>query len=93
MWTKPEIDEYLAKAREYEPLRLLYEKAGMDSIQDRAKYLAETVLKLTMSDQDMVMRHTNEKGRPAGLLLLEDMVIAEHQDEISRLSKEINVQY
>jgi len=91
MWTKPEINAYTSKARAYKPLQQAYQEVGLEHPQERAQFLAEEVLQLTMTDHDVVMRITHDEGRAAGLLVLEDMVIAAHKNTIKEHRNNIKV--
>lgn len=76
VWTKQEIDSY--KAIDNPKLDVLYEALGIHKYdpEARAKYLAEDVLKLTMTDHEIVMSRAAEKGKGAALNLLEEMLLA-----------------
>ena len=43
--------------------------------EERAKYLAENILNLTMTDHDIIMKTAHKKGKPETLNLLEEIVI------------------
>ncbi len=70
-WTDQEIQKY----REIRSMDLgpLYAAAGIDRShpEERAKYLAEEVLKLTMSDQDALMSIAKDRGKAEALRELE----------------------
>jgi hypothetical protein len=89
MWTLKEIQEYAP--RQYQPLLELYEKAGLkDALPDsRAEYLAERVLNLTMADHDFLLSTAAQKGRPAAMNLLEDLVIAHHKEKARKQAEQI----
>lgn len=76
VWTDSEIREY--KPRMYERVQEIYEIAGIPTSnpEERAKYLAEEVLQLTMLDHEALMRKAHKEGRAATLNLLEDMAVA-----------------
>lgn len=78
MWTQTETDKYMAMQTQYKPLQDLYENAGLPETEPwaRARYLAEDVLCLTMTDHEVVMKTAAIKGKPEGLLLLEGMVLS-----------------
>ncbi len=93
MWSKLERGKYVSQAKDYEPLRKLYEAHGLPETdpEARAKFLAEDVLQVTMTDHDLLMRTASYDGRAASLVLLEDMVIANHKEKIERCKAEITV--
>ncbi|HLD15572.1 MAG TPA: hypothetical protein VJB94_03255 [Candidatus Nanoarchaeia archaeon] len=76
IWTKEEIGSYTPI--ESKKLVELYEGLGINKYdpEKRAEFLAEK-LQLTMTDHDVIMRTAAEKGKPAALNLLEEMVLAE----------------
>ena len=43
--------------------------------EERAKYLAENILNLNMTDHDIIMRTAAKTGKPKALNLLEELVI------------------
>jgi hypothetical protein len=73
-WTQEEIERYKSIANE--KLGLLYVLAGidLDHPEQRAEYLAEKILKLTSTDQDMIMRRAHDLGKHIALRDLEEMV-------------------
>ena len=74
VWTEEEIGNY--RQLEDPTLDSIYEKARLsNNPEDRAKYLAEEVLDLTMTDHDLIMRTAAQEGRPAALNLLERIAI------------------
>ena len=93
MWTQPEIKQYVDQARSYAPLARLYEEQCLQSkhAEARARFLAEVVLELTPTDHDVIMRTASAEGRAAGLLELEDMVIAYHTKKIEEVKEKIPV--
>ena len=93
MWTQPEINDYKER-REDNPLLVdLYKRANLsiDNPNDIAKYLSESVLELTMSDNDMFMTMAKELGRPEALINLEAMVLGSHNMAVLYLSQSIPV--
>ncbi len=88
-WTIAEVKAY--EPRAYLPLQRLYREKGYDMLVPsyRAQYLAETVLRLDMTDHDVIMRYAKEHGRAAALNLLEDMVIASHKRLVKNTTENI----
>jgi len=75
-WTEQEIKEYgKIRMRELGPL---YATAGINinNPEERARYLAEDVLKLTMTDQDIIMSIAKERGKAQALKELEITVLS-----------------
>ena len=75
VWTQEEVGGY----HQVDNLALtsLYSSAGVgENPEERAKYLAESFLGLTMSDHEIIMKKAGEEGRPAALKLLEDIAIS-----------------
>ncbi len=74
-WTQRDMQSYRPLKDDY--LNKLYTDAKIpeNDPEGRAKYLAEDVLGLTMTDHGIVMRTTFEKGRPAALNMLERWAI------------------
>ncbi|MBT4824323.1 hypothetical protein HN695_02120 [Candidatus Woesearchaeota archaeon] len=87
MWSTEEVGRY--EPRSYEPLTRLYDKYHLsrESPWERAEFLAENVLSLTMTDHDFLMRDAGANGRAHALNMLEDMVIAGH----GKLMEEIKI--
>ena len=73
-WSREEIDEY--KVDRKLELGPMYAAAGIsiDEPHRRAEYL-EKQLKLGMTDEEIIRGVTKEKGRPAGLKMLETMAL------------------
>ncbi len=84
LWTNEEKRQYVP--RDYPQLKELYEQAGIsiNEVERRAQFLAEEVLKLGMTDQDLNMRTASLEGRAAALNQLEDWVIAGHKDAVQK---------
>ena len=95
LWTNEEKRQYVS--RDYPQLRDLYESLEFqklipaNDLEARVKHLAETVLKLTMTDQDLIMRTATEKGRATALNFLEDFVIAQHKRKVKEIQETIPV--
>jgi len=80
LWTDHEIQTYRLGRNSDIDLRILYMQAPGGPIlnsnpEKRAKYLAENVLHLSLTDHDVIMRLAEEKGRPAALKFLEQLTI------------------
>jgi len=75
MWKQTEIDEYSQVDSPY--LSALYADAGIPVTkpEERAEFLAEEVIYLTMTDHDVLMRTAHDEGRADVLNLLEQMAI------------------
>ena len=61
-WTEEEIEKYNEiRLTDVEPL---YKDAGipLDNPEERARYLTEDVLKLTMTDHDVIMSMAKKEG-------------------------------
>ena len=89
--TKPEIEAY--RPRPYDPLLRLYEQYSLllTDPEKRARFLAEDVLRLTMTDPDVVMRLTHTKGKVAALHFLEDMVVDIHRSSVRKHASTLSV--
>ena len=62
--------------RECKPLQDLYDKKGISgNPEERARYLAEDVLKLSCSDHAYLIRIAKEEGNAAALNFLEELTI------------------
>lgn len=56
----------------------------------RARYLAEEVLRLGMSDHEVIMAAVQQRGRPETLNMMEDMVIACHKELVRDAEERID---
>ena len=77
LWTTKEIEEYVQNRSP--SLRMLYasRKLPANDPMERARYLSEVFLNLTMTDHDLIMRTAAKKGRTAALEILETMAVTE----------------
>ena len=91
MWSSEEKGRY--EPRTYEPLQRLYDKYHLsrESPWERAEFLAENVLTLTMTDHDLLMRDAGANGRAHALNMLEDMVILQLKKLILEVHTDIPV--
>lgn len=91
LWTNQEIEAY--RPRPYDPLLRLYEQRSLPVTdpEARAKFLAEEVLQLTMTDHDVVMRLAQTKGKIIALHSLEDMVVNLHRSSVRKHASTLSV--
>lgn len=75
IWTEDEINRYQSKQSDYEPLQKLYQTRGLLTPDQKAKFLCETVLEMTMVDTDIIMQTAHEAGRDCSLIMFEEFVI------------------
>ncbi|NQU78973.1 hypothetical protein HQ545_04355 [Candidatus Woesearchaeota archaeon] len=77
VWTQEETEIYgqIPSPK----LDRIYGEAGIPESQpeQRAKYLAEHVLNMGMTDHDLIMRTAKKQGRHVALNMLEKMVISD----------------
>jgi hypothetical protein len=88
MWSEDEIAEYRTVMRTNSYLQATYMMAEIppNNPEERARFLDEDVLKLTMTDHDLIMRISHDKGRVAGLIRLEDMFISHYPNNAVEFS-------
>lgn len=91
VWTDDEIAAY--KPLDYPPLNFLYQNWEISRYnpEERARFLAEDVLNLGMTDHDLLMRVAAESGKAEALRLLEEMVVAGHEAKIRDVAEKIGV--
>ena len=89
VWTNEEITAY--EPLDYAPLQKLYRDKGLSiyNPEARAKFLVEEVLRLTMTDHDIVMRTAKAEGRASALRLLEGIVASVHREGVKPFSETI----
>lgn len=73
VWTEEEVRRYVPRTDQR--LIGLYEENDLKRPEERAKFLSENYLGLTMTDHDVVMSKAAKEGRPAALNFIEDMAI------------------
>ena len=87
VWSEEEIEIY----RQVSSPKLddIYAQVGIHPTnpEERARYLAEDVLGLGMTDHDLVMRTAKQDGRPAALNLLEEWAVAPVLVDLSFIRK------
>ncbi len=90
-WTDQEIAAY--HPLDYPPLNLLYQDREISRYnpEERARFLADVVLRLGMTDHDLLMRVAASQGKAEALRLLEEMVVAGHGAQISKVADNIGL--
>ena len=76
-WTKKEIDIYQEFSNKKIEILYASTKLPMENPADRARFLVEDILKLGMTDNELIMKVASNFGKPIALRLLENMAVSD----------------
>ncbi len=84
VWTEPDVANY--RQIEDPALSSLYEQAGLAEAgpEERARYLVEEFLNLTMTDDSAIMRMAAVQGLPKAMNALEQLALAAAEENTHR---------